>query len=53
MQITLSTEQGRVLEVLSQQGGYGSTVDALDMALVLLTETVTEQSADNETTLSA
>lgn len=48
MQIMLSTEQSRVLEALSQQGGYASMADALDMALVLLAETVTEQAAEDE-----
>ena len=48
MQITLSTEQSHVLEVLSQQGGYASMADALDMALVLLAEVVTEQSVEDE-----
>ena len=48
MQITLSTEQSRVLEALSQQGGYASMADALDLALVLLAEVVTEQSIEDE-----
>ena len=48
MQITLSTEQSRVLEALSQQGGYASMADALDVALVLLAEVVTEQSVEDE-----
>jgi antitoxin ParD1/3/4 len=48
MQITLSTEQSLILEALSQQGGYASMEDALDMALVLLAEVVTEQSIEDE-----
>ena len=37
-----------MLEALSQQGGYASMADALDMALVLLAEVVTEQSVEDE-----
>jgi Arc/MetJ-type ribon-helix-helix transcriptional regulator len=48
MQITLSTEQSQVLESLSQQGGYPSMADAIDMALVLLAEVVMEQSATED-----
>ena len=43
MQITLSSQQSKVLELLSQQGGYTSLDDAIDIALVLLADEVTQQ----------
>lgn len=43
MQITLSAEQSKILELLSQQGGYTSLEDAINTALVLLADEVTQQ----------
>ena len=45
MQITLSSQQSKVLESLSQQGGYTSLEDAIDIALVLLADEVMQQDA--------
>ncbi|BAU42562.1 hypothetical protein [Leptolyngbya sp. O-77] len=44
MQITLSVEQSKILETLSLQGRYRSIEDAIDAALLLLADEVTEQS---------
>ncbi len=41
MQITLSSQQSKVLESLAQQGGYTSLEDAIDTALVLLADEIT------------
>jgi antitoxin ParD1/3/4 len=41
MQITLSSQQSKALEALSQQGGYTSLEDAIDTALLLLADEVT------------
>ncbi len=46
MQITLSSQQSRVLESLSQQGGYASIEDAIDTALVLLADEITQQNSE-------
>ncbi|MDI9639181.1 hypothetical protein QQ054_38250 [Oscillatoria amoena NRMC-F 0135] len=46
MQITLSTQQSKILELLSQQGGYASLEDAINTALVLLADEVTQQHPD-------
>ena len=43
MQIILISQQSKVLELLSQQGGYTSLEDAIDIALVLLANKVTQQ----------
>ena len=40
MQITLSSHQSKILEFLSQQAGYNSLEDAIDVALVLLADQV-------------
>ncbi|MBL1176282.1 ribbon-helix-helix domain-containing protein [Pantanalinema sp. GBBB05] len=42
MQITLSAQQSKILERLSQQGGYASLEDAIDTALVLLAEAISQ-----------
>ena len=42
MQITLSSQQSKVLESLSQQGGYASLEDAIDTALVLLADEIVQ-----------
>ncbi|WP_138071205.1 hypothetical protein [Picosynechococcus sp. PCC 11901] len=46
MQITLSTQQSRILESLARQGQYTSLEETIDAALVLLAEQVTEQNSD-------
>ncbi|MBR8833312.1 MAG: hypothetical protein DSM106950_04515 [Stigonema ocellatum SAG 48.90 = DSM 106950] len=46
MQITLSTQQSQVLESLSQQGGYATIEDAIDTALVLLADEITQQNSE-------
>ncbi|NER81631.1 MAG: hypothetical protein F6K42_19120 [Leptolyngbya sp. SIO1D8] len=46
MQITLSAQQSKILELLSQQGGYVSLEDAIDIALVLLADEVNKQHPD-------
>lgn len=46
MQITLSTEQSRILESLTRQGQYTSLEETIDAALVLLAEQVTGQNPD-------
>ena len=43
MQITLSSQQSKALESLSQHGGYASLEDAIDTALLLLADEVTSQ----------
>ena len=43
MQITLSAQQSKILESLSQQGGYRSLENAIDIALVLLADEVAQQ----------
>jgi antitoxin ParD1/3/4 len=45
MQITLSSQQSKALEALSQQGGYASLEDAIDTALLLLADEVTSHSS--------
>lgn len=44
MQITLSSQQSKILESLSQQGGFASIEDAIDVALVLLANRIIQQS---------
>lgn len=44
MQITLSAEQSKILETLSLQGQYRSIEDAIDAALLLLADEITQQS---------
>ncbi|GAB4206830.1 MAG: hypothetical protein Fur006_64260 [Coleofasciculaceae cyanobacterium] len=46
MQITLSSQQSRILESLSQQGGYASLEDAIDKALVLLADEIAQQNPE-------
>jgi predicted transcriptional regulator len=46
MQVTLSTQQSKILEMLSQQGGYSSLDDAIDTALVLLADEIAQQHPD-------
>jgi len=46
MQITLSAEQSKILERLSQQGGYASLEDAIDIALVLLADEISQPDPD-------
>ncbi|MGM3307464.1 type II toxin-antitoxin system ParD family antitoxin [Anabaena sp. WFMT] len=46
MQITLSSQQSQILESLSQQGGYASLEDAINTALVLLADEITQQDSD-------
>ncbi|NES21938.1 MAG: hypothetical protein F6K41_24185 [Symploca sp. SIO3E6] len=46
MQITLSSQQSRILESLSQQGKYTSIEDAIDTALVLLADEIIQQNPD-------
>lgn len=46
MQITLSAQQSKILELLSQQGGYASLEDALDTALALLADEINQQNLD-------
>ena len=53
MQITLSAQQSKILERLSQQGGYASLEDTLDTALVLLADEVTQQHLDANPDYSA
>lgn len=48
MQITLSTQQSKIIETLSRQGQYASLETAIDAALLLLAEQVTEQNTDLE-----
>ena len=43
MQITLSSRQSKVLESLSQQGGYPSLEVAVDTALLLFADEVMQQ----------
>ena len=43
MQITLSSQQSKALESLSQSGGYTSLEDAIDTALLLLADEITQQ----------
>lgn len=45
MQITLSSQQSKALELLSQQGRYASLEEAIDTALVLLADEVTQQNS--------
>ncbi|MGC1305707.1 MAG: hypothetical protein WA885_00655 [Phormidesmis sp.] len=42
MQITLSSQQSPALEALAQHGGYTSLDDAIDTALVLLADEITQ-----------
>ncbi|NEQ50833.1 MAG: hypothetical protein F6K11_11970 [Leptolyngbya sp. SIO3F4] len=46
MQITLSTQQSQILESLSQQGKYPSLEDAINAALVLLADDITQQNPE-------
>lgn len=45
MQITLTSQQSKALESLSQQGGYASLEEAIDTALLLLADKVTGHSS--------
>lgn len=42
MQIVLSAQQTKILEALSQQGGYRSLEDAIDTALILLADDIAQ-----------
>ena len=46
MQITLSSQQSKILETLSKQGGYASLEDAIDTALVLLADAIVQQTPE-------
>lgn len=46
MQITLSAQQSKILESLSQQGKYPSLEDAVNAALVLLADDITQQNLE-------
>lgn len=46
MQITLSAQQSQILETLSQRGNYASLERAIDVALLLLAEEITEQNPE-------
>ena len=48
MQITLSTQQSKILESLARQGQYTSLEETIDAALILLAEQVTGQNPDLE-----
>ena len=43
MRITLSSQQSKALESLSQRGGYPSLEDAIDAALLLLADEVMQR----------
>lgn len=43
MQITLSAQQSKALEMISHRGGYPSLENAIDTALILLADEVTQQ----------
>lgn len=45
MQITLSSQQSKALESLAQHGGYASLEDAIDTALILLADEITQHSS--------
>ena len=47
MQITLSSQQSKALEAISQTGGYASLEDAIDTALVLLADEATQNSSED------
>lgn len=49
MQITLSSKQSQILESLSQQGGYSSLTDAIDTALLLLADEVSQNGTTEKT----
>ncbi len=46
MQITLSTQQTKILELLSQRGGYASLEDAINTALILLADEINQHTPD-------
>lgn len=46
MQITLSSQQSQILESLSQQGGYATLEDAINTALLLLADEITQQDSE-------
>jgi antitoxin ParD1/3/4 len=46
MQITLSSQQSQILESLSQQGGYATLEDAINAALILLADEITQQGSE-------
>ena len=48
MQITLSSQQSKILESLSQQGGYRSLEDAIDTALILLADEITSHNSEEK-----
>ncbi len=45
MQIALSSQQSKALESLAQHGGYASLEDAIDTALILLSDEITQRSS--------
>lgn len=47
MQITLSSQQSKILESLSKQGGYASLEDAINTALLLLADEVTQHGSND------
>lgn len=48
MQITLSSQQSKILETLCQQGGYLSLEDAIDNALVLLADEIKSHNSEEK-----
>ena len=46
MQIVLSAQQSKILEALSQQGGYHSLEETINTALVLLADNITQHDPD-------
>ena len=46
MQITLSSQQSKALEAISQSGGYASLEDAIDIALILLADEVMQKNLE-------
>ena len=48
MQITLSSQQSKILESLCQQGGYLSLEDAIDNALVLLADEIKSHNSEEK-----
>jgi predicted transcriptional regulator len=48
MQITLSSQQSKILESLCLQGGYRSLEDTIDSALILLAEEITSHNSEEK-----
>jgi antitoxin ParD1/3/4 len=46
MLITLNSQQSKIIESLSQQGGYASVEDAINTALVLLADELGQQNPE-------